>query len=31
MGNPIELEFEKMQLDKEKLRQLFLDEIANYH
>jgi len=30
-GNPIELEFEKMQLDKEKLRELFLKEIYSYH
>jgi hypothetical protein len=30
VGNPIELEFEGMQLDKKVLRELFLKEIYSY-
>ena len=30
IGKPIELEFEKMQLDKATLRELFLKEIYTY-
>lgn len=31
IGNPIELEFEKLKLDKPKLRELILKEISYYH
>ena len=31
MGKPIELEFEKIKLDKKALRELFLTEIKLYH
>jgi len=31
MGKPIELEFEKIKLDKDALRELFLKEIKHYH
>lgn len=31
IGSPVSLDFEKLDLDKRTLRELFLQEISNYH